>query len=213
MSATVFEYRAIDGVGKRRTGTATAADQDSAYRQIVSLGLVPVSLRMVRSRSAGRGSKKIRPRDIAQFTFALGVLIEARIPISEALLGLAEEETNQSLRRVLMDVAARVQAGQPIASSLAEHRSCFNTIYLESIHAAEKTGNLVKVLAHLSEMLERMDESRRAVKSALMYPAVVVTTLSLSTVFLIVFAVPKFAAMFAGKGLQLPFLTRVLMIG
>lgn len=210
MSAMVFEYRAVDKDGRRCRGTARAANRELAYRQVVSMGITPVSLRMV-----GGGTKlrsgRVRLRDIAQLTYQLGVLIDARIPIGEGLQDIAEQETNQRLRCILTDIAARVQAGQHIASAMAEHRKVFGDAYVESIHAAEQTGNMVKVLTHLSEMLERQDEANRAVKSALTYPIVVVSTLTAATTFLIVFAVPKFAKMFAGKGLELPFLTRALM--
>jgi len=210
MSVIVFEYRAVDKAGKVCKGTASAADRDTAYRQVVAMGLTPVSLKAA-SQGAGRRAARVKTRDIAQFTHQLSVLIEARIPISEGLLGIAEQEENPKLQRVLLDIAARVQAGQSISSAMGEHTGFFSDIYIESVKAAEKTGNLVKVLQLLSEMLERVQEMQRQVKSAMTYPLVVISTLGLATSFLIVFAVPKFARMFASKGIELPFLTRVLM--
>jgi len=211
MSASVFEYRAMDKAGKSCRGTARASDREAAYRQLVSMGLTPVWMKSASPAREGRRSRRVKLSDIAQFTHQLGVLIEARIPLSDGLMSIAEQETNERLRRVLMDIAARVQAGQSIASAMGEHKAYFSDVYLSSMYAAERTGNLVKVMGHLSEMLERMQETSRQVRSALTYPLVVVSTLALATGFLVVFAVPRFAKMFSAKGIELPFLTRALM--
>ncbi|MGE3107713.1 MAG: type II secretion system F family protein [Phycisphaerales bacterium] len=210
MSAATFEYRAIDPSGHPRRGTASASDRDAAYRQVVAMGLTPVSIKPVGARARQR-SRRGGSDDLIQFTNQLSVMIEARIPIGDGLLGMAEQECSERVHRVVTDVAARVQAGEPIASSMSAHPEFFGPVYLECIRAAEKTGNMVKVLSMLSEMLERMRETQRQVKSALAYPLVVIGTLGIATGFLVVFAVPKFAKMFAAKGAELPFLTRVLM--
>src|SRR5215831_5016121 len=99
MSALVFEYRALDRSGRSCRGTARAPDRESAYRQVVAMGLTPLSLKVASENR--RRSRKVGRRDIAQFTYQLGVLIEARIPLSEGLVSLAEQEANEKLRRVL----------------------------------------------------------------------------------------------------------------
>ena len=210
MNTLYFEYRAIDRSGNPRQGTAQAPDRDAAYRQVVAMGLTPVSIKSI-SRGVRRRSRKVGASDLAQFTNQLAVMIEARIPIGDGLLGMAEQETSERMHRVVMDVAARVQAGEPIAASMAAHSDFFGPVYLECMRAAEKTGNMSKILTLLTEMLERMHETQRQVKSALAYPLVVIGTLGAATAFLIVFAVPKFAKMFASKGAELPFLTKALL--
>ncbi len=209
MSTLTFEFEAVDRSGQTRRGTAQAADRDSAYRQVVSMGLTPISLTSVAA--SRRRSRRVNSDDLVQFTNHLAVMIEARIPIGDGLLGMAEQESSERMHRIVTDVAARVQAGESIASSMSVHPDFFGPIYLECIRAAETTGNMSKVLALLSEMLERTRETQRQVKSALAYPLVVIGTLGIATAFLIVFAVPKFANMFASKGADLPFLTKVLL--
>lgn len=209
MSVIVFEYQAIDRNGQTRRGTAQATDRDSAYRQIVAMGLTPVSLNS--AAASRRRARRAGSDDLVQFTNHLAVMIDARIPIGDGLLGMAEQESGQHMHRIVTDVAARVQSGESIAAAMSGHPEFFGPIYLECIRAAEKTGNMTKVLALLSEMLERTRETQRQVKSALAYPLVVIGTLGVATTFLVMFAVPKFATMFASKGAELPLLTKALM--
>jgi type II secretory pathway component PulF len=210
MSAIAYEYRAVDRVGRERRGVARATDREGAYRQVVSLGLTPTSLKAAdagRTRRAGR----VSAGELAQFTQELGVFIEARIPLSEALATIAEQETNDRFRRVLTGVASRVQSGRQLSEAMEEHRGVFGDVYLASIRAAELSGTMSRILGLLSEMLERTDEVRRQVRSALLYPAIVVGTLTLAVTFLVTFVVPRFAVMFRARGIDLPLLTRGLM--
>ncbi len=210
MSAVLYAFRAMDVSGKERRGQARAATREDAFRQVTAMGLTPLSIDAVEQKERTR-SRRIKTKDIAQFTYQLSVLIAARIPIGDGLMTIAEQETNARFRRVLTDLAARVQAGQQIAASLNEHVGIFGTVYVETVNAAEQTGNMVKSLEHLSEMLERNEETGRQVRTALMYPICIVVALCLAVSFLIVFSVPRFARMYQERGIQLPIFTRGLM--
>lgn len=211
MTAIAFDYRAIDRSGAIRRGVTSAASQGEAYRRLVALGLTPVRLTQA---AAGRGllrTAKVRTRDLAHFTYQLGVLISARIPISEGLLSIAQQEREPSLRVLITDIAKRIESGEQLAGAMNAHRKQLGDIYVETVRAAERSGNLPKVMDILSDMLERQLETTRMVRGALMYPACVVTVLSGATLFLVGFVVPKFAAMFRSKGQQLPEFTEALM--
>jgi type IV pilus assembly protein PilC len=209
MSAVSFQYRAMDREGHRRSGVTQAASEAEAFRQLTAKGLTPLSLTPERS-ALGRGGRRIRLKDLSHFTAQLGVLMGARLSISEALLSIAEQEPDPKLRAVISDVAARVEAGQTLAESMDEHRALFGEVYIESLRAAEKTGTMTKVLEHLAQMLERQQELRQRVKGALMYPLCVLAVLAVATTFLIGYVVPKFARMFEARGVALPPLTKVM---
>jgi len=138
-------------------------------------------------------------------------LIEARIPISEGLYSIAEEETNDRLRGVIEQVAASISAGSSITEAMEPYRDLFGDVYIQSLNAAEQSGNLVKVLNHLAEMLDREVEIRSQIRSALLYPVSVMTILGLAVVFLLMFVVPRFATMFQSRGVDLPVPTKVLL--
>lgn len=155
---------------------------------------------------------KVKANELAQFTYQFGVLIGARISIGEGLMSIASQETNQRFKQVIMDVATRIESGERIASAMEPYRPLFGDVYIESIRAAEETGNMVKVLDHLSDMLEQAHETKRELRSALMYPICVVSVLVGAVLFLVTFVIPKFAHMFEARGVDLPIVTKLLMI-
>lgn len=213
MSAVAFRYKAVDRSGRTSQGVLSASTQDAAYRRLVSMGLTPVKV----SRSEAmerkmRGGKRIKARDIAEFTHQLSVLLEARIPVAECFRSISEQATNPAMASMCSEVAGRIQSGVGITDALETHSRVFGTVYIETLRAAERSGNIVKVLGLLAEMVEEQHEMRRQVKGALMYPIAVVVALTLATGFLVTFVVPRFAHMFAARGVQLPFITRALMI-
>lgn len=212
MNPVAYEYRAVDKAGAERRGVVAATDQREAFKKVSATGATPISLKPVRAarRGAVLGGGGVKPRDIAQFTHQLAVLLEARIPIADAVRGIAEQETNPRLQAALNDIAGKVQSGSGFAAAMAEHQRLFGQVYVETIRAAEKSGSMLKMMDHLAEMLERQSETRQQVRQAMTYPIVVLTAIGVASLFLIAFVVPKFAAMFAQRGARLPFLTEML---
>lgn len=160
MSTLIFEYRAIDKAGVKRKGSASANTEQEAYRRISALGLIPLSIRPAKLTSG----RRIKIREISHFTSQLGTLIGARVSISDGLVAIGEQEPDPRLRAVIMDVAGRIEAGEQLADAMAAHKVVFGDTYIETLRAAERTGNLVKVLEYLSEMLERTQETTAQVK-------------------------------------------------
>lgn len=214
MSQFSFSYRAVDKAGAAAAGVIKAASRQDAYRRIAATGLTPTRITegadAERVGLLDRVRRRIRPQDIAHFTYQLSVLLEARIPVVECFGSIAQQEPNPSFRKVVLDIAGAVQGGKNITDSLSRHRDLFGDVYIETVRAAEAGGNMIKVLGHLAEQTEDATEMRRMVKGALMYPVTVVIALFLGTGFLITFVVPKFAEMFRSRGVKLPFLTEAL---
>ena len=211
MSALVFEYRAVDRQGAPKRGSTRAASEVDAYRQIAASGLTPLSIRAARQPVERGGRRRVRLREITHFTHQMAVLLEARIPVAEGLRGLAEQEPWGRFRHVLSDVAARIEAGSRIADALAAHEEVFGSVYVQTLRAAEHSGNLIKVLEYLGEMLERSLDARQQVRAALTYPACVVVVLVLAVVFLVGFVVPRFGTMYRQRGIDLPVFTDLLV--
>lgn len=213
MSALSFEYTAIGRDGKAQRGTLAAPSREEAYRRLASDGMTPTKLREA---SAGFSLRRltgsgVKSEEIAHFTYQLSVLLDARIPIVQAFDSIAEQATNPALARISSDIAKEIQAGRSITDAMQQYRSLFGSVYIETIHAAEKSGNMISVLGHLAEAVEEQGEMRRLIRGAALYPLTVLVTLTIATLFLVTFVVPKFANMFAARGIDLPLLTVILM--
>ena len=211
MTELTFQYKAIDERGAVTKGVVQAADRTEAYHQIVGSGLKPVHLAPTRGSSVRCRGSAASAKDLARITYQFSVLMEARIPIADSLQSIADQEPNRRLAHVLEDVARQIEAGNSVTDALSAHRTFFGDIYIETIRAAETSGNMIQVLARLSEMLDQRYETSKNVKSALMYPACVVAALCLAVTFLMVVVVPKLSEMYANQAVELPALTQGLM--
>lgn len=210
MSQLTFRYTAIDQRGAKTKGTLHAASPSEAYRQISASGMKPLKLK-ARGRRSGWNSRKVGVRDLAHLTYQFAVLMEARIPIAEGLRSIAEQEHNERLRDVIEDVAGQIEAGYSVTDAMSQHADLFGEVYIETVRAAESSGNMVKVLSRLAEMLERRYESDKAIRGAMIYPTCVLAAMTLALVFLLIFIVPKFTGLYARQKLDLPLPTQLLI--
>lgn len=209
MNRVLFEYRALDKAGRQQVGQVIALDQSAAIREVRAKGLKPVKISAAKApRSLGR--RGIKPKHIAQFTYELGTLLDAAVPIGDGLHAIAEQESNPSVRAMVRRIAQRVESGSTVTDALREHERVFGPVYIETVAAAEHAGTLRRSLEHLAENLEWQAETGRRINQALMYPAAVTVALGGGTVFLLAFVVPKFTNMFHERGMELPILTKVL---
>jgi type II secretory pathway component PulF len=224
MNALSFDFIAVDSAGLRRRGNVDAADNREAYRKVSAQGLTPVRIsRRTCARSdadtpcSSSGLRRllgssVKRREVAQFTYQLSVLMEARLPVVECFTSIAEQEENPRLKAILMEAAHDIEAGQSVTGSLERHRAVFGDVFIETVRAAERSGNMITVLAHLAEMIEDEAEMTRVVRGAMIYPICVLTAIMLAVLFLVTSVVPRFATMFADRGVDLPPLTVGLMI-
>jgi len=211
MMQSPFQYRAMNAQGAMSRGVVHAQDRHEAYRQLIATGLRPINIARKREFSWSRRNKRVTQKDLAHFTRQFAVLMDARISIVEGLRSLAEQEHHPRLRAVLSDVAEAISGGATLTDALRPHRDLFGDVYVETVHAAEASGNLVDVLNNLADVLERQYEMAKTVKGALMYPLCVIGTLFAAVLFLVIVIVPKFAGMFESRGVELPQATQMLM--
>jgi type IV pilus assembly protein PilC len=211
MSQLTYTYKALDPEGGKKRGVLQAENQSEAYRQLMAAGLKPIRLTARRHGGSGLRSKKVGAKELAHLTYQFSVLMEARIPIADGLRSIAEQERNRRLQEVIMDVAGQIEAGYSVTEALSHHRSLFGDVYIETVRAAEASGNMVKVLSRLAEMLEMRYESNKNISGAMIYPICVLVAMVLGATFLMIVIVPKFAGMYESRGVDLPYPTRLLL--
>jgi general secretion pathway protein F len=217
-----FQYRAVDPQGKVVEGTIEAAEVPAVVARLHDRGLIPINISSsdgARPRAGTRlalpmlpalGRGRVKGRDLLVMTQELSALVSAGLPLDRSLATLAELTDNAELKRVLTDVLHAVQGGKSLAEALGQHRA-FPPLYVNMIRAGELGGFLEPVLQRLTEYLERSQQLRSDVLSALAYPIVLVCAMSLSILVLLLWVMPKFAALFGDMGRALPLGARVVI--
>jgi type II secretory pathway component PulF len=205
-----FKVVALGKDGKRERHVVEAATEADAYRRISGMGFTPLKIDAVVKHSALFSFQRVTGEDVASLTRELAVLVEARVPLARGLATIAEHEGKQSLRDLVHDLASKVEAGMPFSMALEAHKAVFGDVYVQTLKAAEKSGNLIGVMNHLADLLERQLESRQQLRRAMAYPIVVLTVVVAAMLVILVFVVPKFAVTFAQHQVELPLATRIV---
>jgi type II secretory pathway component PulF len=206
-----YQYKAVDPAGKKTRGYVKAIDEQDASRRIVAMGLTPLKLaRAVEKSGAMFSWQRIKPADIVGLTRELAALVEARVPIDRGLVSIADGDCKEELKAMLLDMAAMIESGLPMTQALEKYRRVFGDVFIETVRAAEKSGNLVEVMNHLADLLEKQLETRQQLKRAMAYPIIVLSVVFIALTVIVVFVVPKFSAIFESQGAALPITTRAV---
>ena len=211
---TAFRYEAVDGAGRRRRGTVEAETARRARREVTSAGLTLVSLAETSAGPAlslSRGPKPPRPRDVTAALRQLGTLIDAAMPVEEALGAVAAQEDGTPVARVLTAVRARIVEGWRLSDALAEHPKAFNGLTVGIVAAGEASSTLGPVLGRLADMQERNRALLSKAIMSMIYPAVIMVVAVGIVWALMRFVVPKLAESFTDMGAELPWITRAVI--
>ena len=157
------------------------------------------------------GRQKIRRQDVITFAHQLAVMVETGVSISEALSCCAEQSESEGFKRVLEEVTDLVRGGQPLSSALSEHPKVFPSVMVSLVRASEMSGTMGRMLDRISKYMAKEASTTRKIKGALTYPAIMIGAVVLITTGLLVFVLPRFAAIYADRGAALPAPTRLLM--
>jgi type IV pilus assembly protein PilC len=175
----------------------------------------PVALRMplseLRKQKHGVGiAKKIKLIDLALLCRQLAISINAGVPLRDALESMEGDLEHPTLRRVLKDVAQKLNDGKSFSEAVASHPKVFNAMFCGLIRVAEESGTLPGTLAQLADYLERTEKLQRKVRSMAAYPSFIAGFFVLVCLVMTLFVVPKFTDIFDGLGANLPPLTQVV---
>ncbi len=203
-----FEYTARTATGNETTGTLDLPSIDAVRDHLRKNRMVVVRVREKR-RAKKRG--RIPTRDIVVFTRQFATMINAGLPLVQALDILAKQTENQILAEVTKQVVYDVESGNTLADALDKHRNAFSALYVNMVAAGEAGGILDTILLRLAVFLEKNDAIVRKVKGAMVYPAVIFSVAIIAIVVLLIFVIPTFEQMFASVNLELPLPTRVVI--
>jgi type IV pilus assembly protein PilC len=211
----VFTYR-----GRNiQTHEAVSGERFSSSSQALAAVLrreqiAPASIREKTSPAFSlsfKKKKKIKQAEIALFTRQFSVMLNAGLPLVQGLDAIAQQHPNPSFKEVLIQVRTDVESGSTLSAALARHPKVFDSLYTNMVAAGETGGILDTILQRLSTFIEKIVKLKSAVRSAMIYPSVILTVAIGVVVIILWKVVPVFRTLFAGFNVQLPFLTRVVI--
>ena len=209
----LYTYRALDQQGEiiqdKMEGSGTMAVAHELRQQ--GLLVIDVKEQSVAQKDILAPFKRIKLSDLVVFSRQLATMINAGLPIVRALYVLSEQTENPKLKDVVVIVRKDVEAGLSLSEALEKHPEVFSRLYVEMVKAGEIGGILDGVLLRMADQLERDQDLRRKVRSAMTYPVVVLVLAILAASFMLIFIVPVFARMFQDLGGTLPLPTRICM--
>ncbi|MFA5081485.1 MAG: type II secretion system F family protein [Hydrogenophilaceae bacterium] len=145
------------------------------------------------------------------FSQELLSLLDAGLSLVESIETLAEKEHRAEHRKLLRQIIAKLYEGQPLSFALQQFPAVFPPLYVASVRASEKTGDLSEALTRYVAYQERVDLVRKRIVSASIYPMLLIFAGSLVTLFLLLYVVPKFARIYEDIGGEMPFFSQILM--
>jgi general secretion pathway protein F len=215
---TLYRYEAAAASGELVSGEIEALSQDAVIEHLHAQGYVPIRADLAKSRLlAGLFARKKksgashRRVNLVFLTQQLATLLHAGLSLDRALeIGetVSERKGEQETLRAVLD---KVRGGSSLADSMAAQDDVFPAFYLGMVRAGEAGGSLDVTLRHLAELLERSQAAREQVKSALVYPCVVLATGAASVGILFGFVIPRFRPLFEEAGTALPLTTQLVL--
>ncbi len=223
-----FTYTAMNEKGIEVSGVLQAENALSAVSQIREMGYFPTQVspaRLRRSPETAPGAesprflldirllrrKRIKAKTLAIFTRQLAALIDAGLPLLKSLNVLKSQSRPGPLKDALAVISERVEGGSTFSHALTEHPKIFNNLFVNMVKAGEAGGVLELVLNRLAEFLEKAQRLKSMVKSAMIYPSVVLTVAVGVVTFLVAFVVPRLKEVFDSFSLKLPPVTQTLI--
>lgn len=217
---TAYHYTAINSFGKEQKGVIEADNEKSARQLLRDKSLVPI--RLLPAQEKKRTSKKIglshfirsprlNSKEIALFTRQFATLLAAGLPAEEALAVVGEQTEKAHVKGLILSVRSKVVEGHAIAAALREHPEAFPSLFCATIAAGEKSGYLDKVLLRLADYTEQQWNMQQKLRTALIYPLMIVLVAFGIVGFLLEYVVPKMIAVYGHLNQALPILTVILI--
>ncbi len=209
----IFIYKARNKAGRKVKGEMDTASQEMARMALQRKGFTEIKVKP-KPKDLLEGTfleGKVKSRDMVVFSRQFSTMINAGVPILEALQVMCDQTENNKLRRKLYEIRNDVEGGSSLYEAMAKHRDVFDDLYVNMVNAGETGGVLDTVLERLSEYIEKADNLKSKVKGAMAYPVVIFFVAIAVVGVILTFVIPTFADLFKGFGAELPLATQVVI--
>jgi type IV pilus assembly protein PilC len=214
----IFYYRALDASGAVVRGTLEADNRNLVIESLLRQDYTIVDIKEDRNREAAKKAslnitlfESVKINDLSLFTRQLSTMVGAGLPIVRSFHILSEQTKNPMLRKAVGDIRTDLEGGLALNECMAQHPKIFSPMYVSMVKAGETGGALDTILSRLADTLERDREINSKVKSASIYPIMVLCIALLVVIFILTFVMPVFVEQFTSSGTKLPAFTQFFM--
>jgi type IV pilus assembly protein PilC len=212
MATTVFVWEGKTRQGTVQKGELTANTKEEVLTLLRRQNILPIAVNAKpREFKIKFGRPKVTDKDLVVLTRQLATMIDAGLPLVQCLDILGSQADNKTLATVVTQVRTDVESGATFADALKKHPKVFDNLYVNMVAAGEAGGILDTILARLAAYMEKFAKIKRQIKSAMIYPSVILFVAVAVVALLMVVVVPMLASMFADMGQALPLPTRIVI--
>ena len=209
-----YNYKAVDGLGKNKSGLIQADSPRMARQLLRDKGLIVANVEIEKSGQAKKGfsfRKPISSLELALITRQFAILLNSGLSVEKSLNALIDQLENSEQKSIMMGVRNEVVSGHPLASAMRLYPKVFPLVYCSLIHAGEQSGSLSTVMTKLADYSDRTRELTSKIMMALLYPIIVTLVAIIMIVALLVYVVPNVVKVFESSKQELPILTKILI--
>jgi type IV pilus assembly protein PilC len=207
----VFTYSARTVGGEIQRDEVEVPTRADVVKYLRKRRLIPINVREKPKQIRLGLRRKVKTRDVVVVTRQLATMINAGLPLVQALQILARQATNPTVREAIEKVVYEVESGRTLADALKDHPKLFSQLFVNMVSAGEAGGILDTILLRLATFLEKSEALGRKVKGAMIYPGVVLSVAVAAIIILLLFVIPTFQTMFASFNQELPLPTRIVI--
>src|SRR3989304_1801211 len=201
-----FIYKAKDRTGQLVTGEVEASTVSVAVKLVRQRGLVVISIKPASESLVtliGKFRERITVADVSTFTRQLATMVNAGLPITEALL-ILRQQTKGAMQKVAAQILTDVEGGESLSIAMARHPKVFSPTYIALLKAGEVGGVIDEVLSRLADNPEKQQEFSGKVKGALIYPAIIVVGMAIVSLIMMIFVIPRLTSLYTEFNATLP---------
>lgn len=211
-TTTVFRWEGKTRQGAIQKGELAANSKDEVINLLRRQNILPINVTAKPKELTFKfGGQKVTDKDIVIFTRQLATMIDAGLPLVQCLEILGNQTENKTLAKTITQVRSDVETGSTFAEALKKHPKVFNDLYVNMIAAGEAGGILDTILQRLAAYMEKFAKIKKQIKSAMIYPSIILFVAVAVVALLMVVVVPMLASMFAEMGQALPLPTRIVV--
>ncbi|RUO62495.1 type II secretion system F family protein [Pseudidiomarina insulisalsae] len=204
-----FQWQGLNRRGQKVKGLMRGDSEKEIRAKLRDQGINPRSVK--KKAKPLLGYKKIRGSDIALFTRQIATMLEAGVPLLQALEMVAKGTDHVRVRNLMLTIADDVGSGSPLAASLRKHPEVFDPLYCDLVDSGEQSGSLEAIYDRIATYREKSEALKAKIKKALVYPAAVIVVAIVVTMILLVYVVPQFESVFKDFGAELPAMTQFVV--